>query len=182
MGENSVLRKWYLEKLSAFRDYTGFTKIIIGMRRCGKSTLIEQYISLLTGSGVNSEQITFLNLESKTNRELLDENTLYDYLISKKNNDRSYILLDEAQNIPIWEKTIAPLMIDMDCDIYPTGSNAHFLSTDLSTHMTGRSISINILPLSFGESTELNGYREAKYRQHSTTICRADPCRRYAVT
>jgi predicted AAA+ superfamily ATPase len=160
MENGNVLRRGYLEKLSEYRDDTGSAKVITGMRRCGKSTLMEQYISLLTASGVNKKQISYLNMESKANRGLLNEDSLYDHLVAGKSKGRSYIFIDEIQNVPGWERTIASLMIDLDCDIYLTGSNAYFLSTDLSTHMTGRSAPINMLPLSFGEFLELNRYKE----------------------
>jgi len=160
--EDSVLRRDYLEKLMRFKDRTDIVKIITGMRRSGKSTILQQYIEILTEEGIGEERITYLNLDSKKNKHLLDEDILYDHLMSRASEGRSYIFLDEIQNVPGWERVIDSLMIDTDADIYITGSNAYMLSTELSTFITGRTIQINVLPLSFKEFKELNSLEDSE--------------------
>ena len=162
MAKDTVLRRDYLEKLKRYKDRTDIVKIITGMRRCGKSTLLKQYADLLKEDGVKEDRITYLNLDSKANRDLLDEDSLYDHLMSGASKGRSYLLLDEIQNVPRWEKAVNSLLIDSDADIYITGSNAYLLSTELSTYLTGRSVPINVLPLSFKEFRELNGIEDAE--------------------
>ena len=158
MKKDTVIRRDYLDKLIRYKDRTELIKIITGMRRCGKSTLMHQYMDVLVGEGIETDNIVHLRLDSKTNRSLLDEDKLYDHLISKTSEKRTYFLLDEVQNVTGWERVVDSLMVDADADIYVTGSNAYMLSTELSTFLTGRSISINMLPLSFAEFKELNGY------------------------
>ncbi|MDR1691182.1 MAG: ATP-binding protein, partial [Candidatus Methanoplasma sp.] len=157
MPKDTVLRRDYLEKLARYKDRTDLVKVITGMRRCGKSTLLRQYAERLKEDGVKEENIILLNMDSKTNRHLLDENSLYEYLMSRSSKERSYLLLDEIQNVQGWERVIDSMITDSDSDIYLTGSNAYMLSTELSTYLTGRSVPINILPLSFKEFKELNG-------------------------
>ena len=151
-----MIRTEYLEHLKRYRDDTGFVKIITGMRRCGKSTLMKQYISELRSSGVSDDKIMFMNMESLSNKRYLDQNMLYEHLMSAVPEDMCYVLIDEIQKVDGWENVISSLMVDRKCDIYLTGSNAYFLSTELSTLMTGRSIQINMLPLSFKEFVGYN--------------------------
>ena len=158
MAEDVVIRRDYLEKLMRYKDKTDIVKIITGMRRCGKSTLLRQYRDLLVRDGIDKERIVHINLESKKNRHLLDEDVFYDHLISKTSGKRTYFLLDEIQKVTGWERVVDSLIIDADADIYITGSNAYMLSTELSTFLTGRNIPINMLPLSFKEFKELNGH------------------------
>lgn len=156
----TVLRREYLEKLERYRDRPDIVKVITGMRRSGKSTLLKQYMDVLEKDGVDKSRIIYLNLDSKANVNLHQEDALYDYLISKGQKERVYFLLDEIQNSVGWERVIDSIMIDMDADIYITGSNAYFLSTELSTYLTGRSIPIHVLPLSFKEFMELNDMKD----------------------
>ncbi|MCL2608224.1 MAG: ATP-binding protein [Methanomassiliicoccaceae archaeon] len=151
MEPKEVIRTEYLDRLNRYRNDTGFAKIITGMRRCGKSTLMKQYIFELKSSGVKDEKIIFMNLESLSNKKYLDPDMLYEHLISVMPDDLCYVFLDEIQKVNGWENVISSLMVDRKCDIYLTGSNAYFLSTELSTYMTGRSIRINMFPLSFKE-------------------------------
>jgi predicted AAA+ superfamily ATPase len=158
--DGQVLRREYLDTLLRFRDQPGVVKIITGMRRCGKSTLMRQFISALKDSGVDEDRIIYLDMEDLDNFELRDGLALHKYLRSKKTAKRPYILLDEVQNISMWEEVVASEMVALDADVYLTGSNAYFLSTELSTYLTGRSVSIHMMPLSFKEFMELNGYTD----------------------
>jgi len=152
----TVIRRDYLEKMMNFKDQTDLVKVITGMRRSGKSTLLQQYIDKLVKEGVGKDRITYLNFDSKMNKHLLDKDQLYEHLMSGSLEKGSYLFLDEIQNVPGWEMVIDSLMIDTDADIYITGSNAYMLSTELSTYLTGRTIQINVLPLSFREFKERN--------------------------
>lgn len=156
MRRKEIVRTEYLERLRKYKDDTGFAKIITGMRRCGKSTLMKQYISELRTSGVNDDRIIFLNMESLSNKKYLNPDALYEYLMSAVPGDMCYVFIDEIQKVDGWENVISSLMVDRNCDIYLTGSNAYFLSTELSTLMTGRSVQIDMLPLSFKEFAEYN--------------------------
>ena len=160
MAKDIVIRSDYLEKLSRYKDQTDLVKIITGMRRCGKSTLMRQYKDLLVKNGIGKENIHHIDLNSKTNKHLLDADTLYDHLMSKLSAERSYFLLDEIQNVRGWERVIDSLLVDTDADIYLTGSNARLLSTELATYLTGRSVTIDMLPLSFKEFKELNALKD----------------------
>jgi uncharacterized protein len=154
----TVERKGYLNELERFRDNTQFVKVIMGVRRCGKSTLLDQYIMRLIKSGVDGSEILQMNFESSDYDEMKDHRDLNKYIESKvPAKGRFYVFLDEVQRIEGWERSINALMVDSEADIYITGSNAHILSSDLSTFLTGRYISINMLPLSFAEYMELRG-------------------------
>ena len=145
-----------------FRDQTDTVKVITGMRRSGKSTILQQYMDMLTKEGIKENRMTYLNLDSKKNKHLLDEDALYDYLMSRVSEKESYIFLDEIQNVNGWERVIDSLLVDANADIYVTGSNAYMLSTELSTYLTGRTIQINVLPLSFKEFKELNSLEDSE--------------------
>lgn len=145
-----VLRTGFLNELMRFKDQD-VIKVITGMRRCGKSTLLKQYIGLLKESGVPDPNILYYNMESVRNDRYRDGMTLYDDVIGKRDLGRLYLILDEVQYIEGWERIVNSLRIDIDCDIYVTGSNAYLLSTEISTLLTGRNIEIGVLPLSFGE-------------------------------
>jgi len=160
MAKDTVIRRDYLEKLMRYKDRTDLIKIITGMRRCGKSTLMFQLRDRLTEEGVAEDRIVHLNMSSKTNRHLLDENSFYDHLMSKTSGERTYFLLDEVQKVTGWERVVDSLIIDADADVYVTGSNAYMLSTELATHLTGRSVPMNMLPLSFREFKELNKLKD----------------------
>lgn len=155
-ADTEIIRKGYLNAISAYKDQTDVVKVLTGIRRCGKSTILRQYTDMLTANGVGRNDIIYINMESFTNIRFKDRMVLYDHIISSKNEERLYILIDEVQNTPGWEQLVSSLMTDIDCDIYVTGSNAYILSTELSTFLTGRSIQIRILPLSFTEFCEMD--------------------------
>ncbi len=150
-----VRREHYLNELLKFRDQD-VIKVITGIRRCGKSTLLMQYIDVLKDSGVDPDNILYYNMESIRNDPYRDGIRLYEEILSKKDLGRLYIILDEVQFIDGWERVVNSLRIDVDCDIYVTGSNAYLLSTEISTLLTGRNIEIGVLPLSYLEYRELN--------------------------
>jgi len=152
----NVLRTEYLDKLTRFKGRTDIVKVITGIRRCGKSTLLMQFKDILKAEGVDDKDIIYMNFESFQNERFLDRRTLTEYLLNT-GAGRKYLLLDEIQRVKEWELMINSILVDMDADVYITGSNAYFLSTDLSTYLTGRSVTIDMLPLSFSEFSELNG-------------------------
>ena len=150
-----VERKEYLERLAQWKDEQ-VIKVITGIRRCGKSTLLLQYQTWLKANGVSAEQIVSVNFEELEYEELLDYRKLYEYL---KNHlcvgKKTYIFLDEIQKVAAFEKVVDSLYVKPDIDIYITGSNAYMLSSDLATLLTGRYVEIKMLPLSFTEFLDI---------------------------
>lgn len=152
-----VIRQEYLNKLISWKDEK-VIKVVTGIRRCGKSTLLQQYQSYLKDNGIADEQIISLNFEELENESLLDYRALYDYIKEKLNKDKpTYIFLDEVQNVPCFEKAIDSLYVKKNTDIYITGSNSYLLSGELATLLTGRYVEISMLPLSFREFYQLSG-------------------------
>ena len=151
-----VVRTEYLNELLKFKDQD-VIKVVTGIRRCGKSTLLRQYMKILEGNGVQDQSILYYNMESVRNDRYRDGMILYGEIVSKKDLGRLYIILDEVQYIEGWERIVNSLRIDIDCDIYVTGSNAYLLSTEISTLLTGRNIEIGVLPLSFREFCSMQG-------------------------
>lgn len=152
-----VIRQEYLNKLISWKD-ENVIKVVTGIRRCGKSTLLQQYQSYLKDNGIADEQIISLNFEELENESLLDYRALYDYIKEKLNKDKpTYIFLDEVQNVPCFEKAIDSLYVKKNTDIYITGSNSYLLSGELATLLTGRYVEISMLPLSFREFYQLSG-------------------------
>ena len=146
-----VNRPKYLEQLIQNKD-VDLVKIITGIRRCGKSSLLDLFHQYLIDSGVKESNIIHMNLESLRYRTLKDYLTFYDYVSEKINNDdRTYLLFDELQVVEHWEKAIESFRLDFDVDIYITGSNAYLLSTEFATLLSGRYVEICMLPLSFKE-------------------------------
>ncbi len=157
MQPRMVLRKGYLDRLVQGRDDTNVVKIVTGIRRCGKSTLMMQYMDLLRESGVEDERIIYANMEDRKFENITDFKALNAWLFERISpKDRTYVFLDEIQRVEGWERSVNSLMVDADADIYITGSNAYMLSSDLSTYLSGRYVEINMLPLSFAEFLELN--------------------------
>jgi len=144
-------RSLYLQQLIRFKD-KNIIKVITGIRRCGKSTLLALYADYLRNQGIDDKQIVSINLESVQYDFIKDHKSLYDYICSQITNDEQcYVMLDEVQNVSNFEKTIESLCIDKKVDIYITGSNAYMLSSELATLLSGRYVEINMLPLSFLE-------------------------------
>ena len=152
-----VQRKEYLDQLISWKDEQ-VIKVVTGIRRCGKSTLLMQFQQWLKENGVTQEQIVSVNFEELEYEDLLDYKKLYQYLkeclISGK---ITYIFLDEIQKVPSFEKVVDSLYVKPNVDLYITGSNAYMLSGDLATLLTGRYVEIKMLPLSLREFLSMTG-------------------------
>ena len=152
-----VERKEYLEHLIQWKDEQ-VIKVVTGIRRCGKSTLLLQYQEWLKASGVSDEQIVTINFEELEYEELQDYKKLYAYLKNRLCKGKmTYIFLDEIQKVSAFEKVVDSLYVKPQVDLYVTGSNAYMLSGDLATLLTGRYVEIKMLPLSFYEFLEVTG-------------------------
>ena len=151
-----IERKEYLQKLIQWKDEQ-VIKVVTGMRRCGKSTLLMQYQDYLKSIGVEDDQIIAINFEDLEYEELCEYKVLYDYLKERLLSDKTtYIFLDEIQKVPQFEKVVDSLYIKSNTDIYITGSNAYMLSGELATLLSGRYVEISMLPFSFQEYCQLN--------------------------
>ncbi|MGN1028068.1 MAG: ATP-binding protein [Faecousia sp.] len=150
-----VQRKEYLRRLQSWKDEK-VIKVVTGIRRCGKSTLLTQYQQWLRENGIEEKQIISINFEELEYESLLDYKALYAYLKERLCDGRmTYIFLDEIQKVPSFEKVVDSLYVKENTDLYITGSNAYMLSGDLATLLTGRYVEISMLPLSFREYAEL---------------------------
>lgn len=146
-----IPRDEYLNFLLRFKNQQ-IIKVISGIRRCGKSTLLELFREYLINNGVDKKQIIFINFEDLEYEELQDYHKLYDYVKSKMIPDKTnYIFLDEIQHVKNFEKAVDSLFIKKNADIYITGSNAYFMSGELATLLSGRYVELKMLPLSFSE-------------------------------
>ena len=146
-----IERDRYLSSLSRWKDKDAI-KVITGVRRCGKSTLMEQWKARLQSSGVDPRQIIHINLELLENESLLEYHALHDAVLSRCENElMHYVLLDEVQNVPDFQKAIDSLQVRRNIDLYITGSNACLLSGTLATLLSGRYVEIRMLPFSFAE-------------------------------
>lgn len=155
-----VQRAEYLNKLWALKELQ-LIKVVTGIRRCGKSTLLLQYQQMLIENGIDRSQIVSLNFEELENEELLDYKSLYEYVRSKLASGKyTYIFLDEIQKVTGFEKAVDSLYVKENVDIYITGSNAYLLSGELATYLSGRYVEINLLPLSFKEYREFMGVND----------------------
>lgn len=144
-------RPTYLNQLIQNKD-VDLIKIITGIRRCGKSSLLDLFHQYLKENGVPDENIIHMNLESLRYRDLTDYLSFYDYVSERiSDNGKTYLIFDELQAVTHWEKAIESFRLDFDVDIYITGSNAYLLSTEFSTLLSGRYVEIHMLPLSFKE-------------------------------
>lgn len=150
-------RDTYLEQLISFVDLK-LVKVITGIRRCGKSSLLKLMVNHLKSQGVQDEQIVEINFESMQYYGW-DNKKFYDFVMSKKIDGKMmYLFFDEVQRTSDWQIAVNSFMVDMECDIYITGSNAFLLSSELSTYLSGRYIEIKMLPLSFKEFADFNDY------------------------
>ncbi|MBR2639473.1 MAG: ATP-binding protein [Oscillospiraceae bacterium] len=146
-----IERKEYLDELYSWK-HEQVIKVVTGIRRCGKSTLLKQYQKHLLEEGVSPEQIIFINFEELEYEHLLDYKVLYQYIKERLCSDKmTYIFLDEVQKVDSFEKVVDSLYVKDNTDIYITGSNAYMLSSDLATLLTGRYVEISMLPFSFKE-------------------------------
>ena len=146
-----IERNEYLDILKRFKDKE-LIKIVTGIRRCGKSTLLEMYKDYLLNNGIEDEQIISINLEDLKYNFLENYMTLYNYINDNlKSNKKNYVFIDEVQKITDFQKAVDSLYIKKNVDLYITGSNANLLSSELATLLSGRYIEIKMLPLSFKE-------------------------------
>lgn len=152
-----VERKIYMDKIKKLQDQQ-IIKVVTGVRRCGKSTLLRQFQSYLLNTGVEQEQIIAIKFEDVENEGLLDYHALHSYVTERLVPGKmTYIFLDEVQAVPNFQKAVDSLFLRENTDIYITGSNAYLLSGELATLLSGRYIEIPMLPLSFAEYLELSG-------------------------
>ena len=146
-----INRPAYLNQLIQNKD-VDLVKIVTGIRRCGKSALLDLFHQYLVESGITESNIIHMNLESLRYRSITDYLTFYDYVSERiAKEGKTYLIFDEPQAVEHWEKAIESFRIDFDVDIYITGSNAYMLSSEFSTLLSGRYIEIRLLPLSFKE-------------------------------
>ena len=147
-----IKRNLYLEEIKKYMNKP-LIKVITGMRRSGKSMILKLIQEELKNDEIDEKNIIYINFESLIFMDIKDFETLYKYIIEKTDNisGKIYILLDEIQEVKGWEKAINSFLVDLDVDIYITGSNANLLSSELATYITGRYIEIKIYPLSFQE-------------------------------
>ncbi|MCH3962355.1 MAG: ATP-binding protein [Solobacterium sp.] len=146
-----IQRPKYMNFLEEWKDQQ-IIKVVSGIRRCGKSTIFDLFREKLLSEGVKPEQIIFLNFEDVENEELCDHKALYKYIKSKMLPDcMNYIFLDEIQHVKQYEKAVDSLFAKKNTDVYITGSNAYFMSSELATLLSGRYVELKMLPLSFKE-------------------------------
>lgn len=157
--QKTILRKrdLYLNRIIAFQD-TEMIKVMTGIRRCGKSSLMKLMAEHLRDTGVTDDQIIEMNFESMGIPDM-DARGFYEYVKARIcPNKRTYLFFDEVQKVHGWENAVNSFRVDFDCDIYITGSNAYLLSSELSTYLSGRYVEIKVLPLSFREFLDFHGY------------------------
>ena len=153
-----INRENYMNKLLTYKD-TEFIKVITGIRRCGKSSLLKLFMNKLKEENSKSNVI-YMNFESFEFDKIIDYKDMYNEIKKQiKSEGKAYILLDEVQRVTNWEKCVNALTVDFNCDIYITGSNAYLLSSELSTYLSGRYIEIKMLPLSFKEFLKFSNYK-----------------------
>ena len=160
-------RERYLNILKKYKDIN-LIKAITGVRRCGKSTLLLQFKDYLLESNISQDDIIYMNFESSDWYEITDYKKLTQYIKSKYDNKKLYILLDEIQNVEKWEKSLNSLLVDINCDIYVTGSNAYMLSSELTTLLAGRVLTLRLYPFSFKEYNDVksNNSKEENFANY----------------
>ncbi|MDR1966412.1 MAG: ATP-binding protein [Synergistaceae bacterium] len=155
-------RDLYLRQLIAFKDKSP-VKVITGVRRCGKSTLLDLYAQYLLEEGTSPKSIIRMNFESLEYDGIKTYRQLDEYIdCNLTPSGMNYVLLDEIQQVEGWEKAVNSLRLAGNIDIYITGSNAQLLSSELSTFLSGRYVEIRMLPLSFAEFLDFNGLRDGR--------------------
>ncbi|MBQ6708151.1 MAG: ATP-binding protein [Clostridia bacterium] len=145
-----IFRENYVKKIMAFTD-TPFVKVLTGVRRCGKSTIMQMIMDELRGRGISDERIVSYRFDSMEYEDVTAKQ-LYEMLKTKlSNTEKTYLFLDEVQEITSWEKTVNSINTDFNVDIYVTGSNSRMMSSEIATYLTGRYVSFRIFTLSFEE-------------------------------
>lgn len=156
-----INRELYMNKLLAYKD-TEFIKVITGIRRCGKSSLLKLFMEKIIEDNKKANVI-YMNFESFEFDDVINYKDMYNKIKEKINRkEKNYILLDEVQRVKEWEKAVNAVTVDFDSDVYITGSNAYLLSSELSTYLSGRYIEIKVLPLSFKEYLEFTVLEDNK--------------------
>lgn len=158
-----IAREFYMKQIRNYMN-TPVVKVITGMRRSGKSVMLELIAEELRKQCVDDNNIVYINFESLRFAKLKKDMLLYEHLteLAERAEGRMYILLDEIQEVDDWEKVINSMRIDVDCDIYITGSNARLLSGELATLLSGRYVEIHVYPLSFAEYLDFAKANEAE--------------------
>lgn len=166
--ERRIPREDYMDLLRAGKGLFDVVKVVTGMRRAGKSTLLEMFRDELVSHGVSREDIVWINLETFEHRDVRDRETLDELLIkSIGESGVKYVFIDEVQNVKGWEESVSSLINTKRCDVYITGSNSKLLSSDLVTHIAGRFVEVKVLPFSFSEYLDLHpGDRTARFNQY----------------
>lgn len=150
MAEKYVERPFYMERMMEWFDDRTMIKVLTGIRRCGKSVIMEQFRQYLINRGISEKDIMLIDLEKM--RYVIDsERMLYDHISSNIRSDRPVILIDEVQLIKGWERALDSIRLKYDANIYITGSNSETVSESLGTHLTGRYVEIDVYPFSFKE-------------------------------
>lgn len=151
-----IQRKAYLDRIIPLID-KNLIKVLTGVRRAGKTVLLQQIKGYLLENGRDDSQVIYINFESKYNAHLKDADALYRYILDVAKNiiGKVYILLDEVQSVSGWEEVTSSLLVDIDCDIYITGSNSKLLSGELATLIAGRYIQIHVYPFTLSEAKEI---------------------------
>ena len=159
-GVFMIYRERYMDKLIKYAD-NDFVKIVSGVRRCGKSSLLTLFKTYLLEQGVSEEQIIEINYEKYQFNELTDGKELHDYIHNNLVLDQKlYLLIDEIQELAEWAKVVNSLRVSFHADIYVTGSNARMFSGEHLSYLSGRYVEIKVLPLSFKEFLEFKAYTE----------------------
>ena len=151
-----IIREAYISQIVPLID-KNLIKVLTGVRRSGKTVLLSQIQDYLLKNGRSKPQIINISLESKKNKKFKDGDVLYEYLISacEKLNAKAYIFLDEIQVVSGWEEVVSSLLVDIDCDVYITGSNSKLLSGELATLIAGRYIQIHVYPFTLSEAKQM---------------------------
>ena len=151
-----ILRKTYLDQIIPLID-KNLIKVLTGVRRSGKTVLLQQIQDYLLQHGRRKNNVVYISFESKANAHLKNSDALYAHLIdaAKKADGKTYIFLDEIQTVSSWEEVVSSLLVDLDCDIYITGSNSKLLSGELATLIAGRYIQIHVYPFTLSEAKEI---------------------------
>ena len=155
-----IIREIYLSKIRPFYDQD-LIKVIMGIRRCGKSVLLLQIIDELKEKGIEEKQIIYVNFENEDYSFIKNDIDLHNYIKEKiTNKEKYYLFFDEIQNVKDWEKAINSFKASKNVSIFITGSNSDLLSGELATHLAGRYVSFKIYPLTFSEVCELKNIKE----------------------